>query len=141
VKSELTDAGIDPFTTEVVRGALVSITDEMKTNLKMTAYNAIIYEAEDFTVGLFDSNGDTMSIGLGLPMFIRGLSDAVKAKLRHWGPDGMDPGDVLLTNMPDVMGSHLNHMILTVPIFRENERVPFPPPWLTGRTSAGSSGA
>jgi N-methylhydantoinase B len=125
VKNELTDAVIDPFTTEVVRGALVSITDEMKTNLKMTAYNAIIYEAEDFTVGLFDSNGDTISIGLGLPMFIRGLSDAVKAKLRHWGPDGIDPGDVLLTNMPDVMGSHLNHMILTVPIFWENELVAF----------------
>src|SRR5947209_4316815 len=88
----------DAFTVEVIRSALVSITDEMKTNLMRTAYNAIIYEAEDFTVGLFDKEGNTISIGLGLPMFIRGLSDAIKAKLNHWGPDAIEPGDILLTN-------------------------------------------
>ena len=46
-----------------------------------TAYNMIIYEALDFTVGLFDAQGNTVSIGLGLPMFIRGMSDTVKTKL------------------------------------------------------------
>jgi N-methylhydantoinase B len=75
---------IDPITAEIVRNALVAITDEMKTNLMRTAYNMIIYEALDFTVGLFDADGNTVSIGLGLPMFIRGLSDAIKAKLAHW---------------------------------------------------------
>ena len=55
----------------------------MKTNLMRTVYNMITYEALDFTVGLFDADGNTISIGLGLPMFIRGLSDAVKAKLAH----------------------------------------------------------
>jgi N-methylhydantoinase B len=75
--------GIDPITAEIVRSALVAITDEMKTNLMRTAYNMIIYEALDFTVGLFDADGNTVSIGLGLPMFIRGLSDAIKAKLAH----------------------------------------------------------
>src|ERR1043166_3712413 len=75
------EASVDAFTTEVIRSSVVAITDEMKTNLMRTAYNMIIYEAEDFTVGLFDADGNTISIGLGLPMFIRGLSDAVKAKL------------------------------------------------------------
>src|SRR4051794_14468810 len=70
---------VDPITAEIVRSALVAITDEMKTNLMRTAYNMIIYEALDFTVGLFDADGNTVSIGLGLPMFIRGLSDAIKA--------------------------------------------------------------
>src|SRR5207237_740021 len=65
---------VDPITAEIVRSALVAITDEMKTNLMRTAYNMIIYEALDFTVGLFDADGNTVSIGLGLPMFIRGLS-------------------------------------------------------------------
>ena len=75
----------DPITAEIVRNALVAITDEMKTNLMRTAYNMIIYEALDFTVGLFDADGNTISIGLGLPMFIRGLTDTVKAKLAHFG--------------------------------------------------------
>src|SRR5436189_1377894 len=85
---------VDPITAEIVRSALVAITDEMKTNLMRTAYNMIIYEALDFTVGLFDAEGDTISIGLGLPMFIRGLSDAIKAKLARYGKVGIQPGDI-----------------------------------------------
>src|SRR5437868_3722333 len=116
---------VDPITTEIVRSGLVAITDEMKTNLMRTAYNMIIYEGLDFTVGLFDADGNTVSIGLGLPMFIRGLSDAVKAKIGFWGKENIEPGDVLLTNDPQVMGSHLNHMIFTLPIFHEGELVAF----------------
>src|SRR3954464_567156 len=116
---------VDPITAEIVRSALVAITDEMKTNLMRTAYNMIIYEALDFTVGLFDADGDTISIGLGLPMFIRGLSDAIKAKLAHYGKDGIQPGDILLTNDSYIMGSHLNHMIFTLPIFWDGELVAF----------------
>lgn len=118
-------AALDPITAEIIRGALVSITDEMKTNLMRTAYNLIIYEAQDFTVGLFDATGETISIGLGLPMFVGGLSDAVKAKLAFYGPDGIEPGDVILTNDPDIMGSHLNHMIFTTPIFVDGVLVAF----------------
>ena len=64
---------------------LIAVTEEMKSILMRTAYNMIIYEALDFTVGVFDAEGDTLSIGLGLPMFIRGISETVKAKLRHLG--------------------------------------------------------
>ena len=116
---------IDPITAEIVRSALVAITDEMKTNLMRTAYNMIIYESLDFTVGLFDADGNTISIGLGLPMFIRGLSDAIKAKLAHYGKEGIHPGDILLTNDSYIMGSHLNHMIFTLPIFWEGELAGF----------------
>ena len=118
-------AAVDGFTAEVIRSTVVAITDEMKTNLMRTAYNMIIYEAEDFTVGLFDADGNSISIGLGLPMFIRGLSDAIKAKLSHWGKENIEPGDILLTNDPQVMGSHLNHMIFTLPIFHDGELIAF----------------
>jgi N-methylhydantoinase B len=120
-----TNRSVDAFTAEVIRSTVVAITDEMKTNLMRTAYNMIIYEAEDFTVGLFDADGNSISIGLGLPMFIRGLSDAIKAKLAHWGKENIHPGDILLTNDPQVMGSHLNHMIFTLPIFHDGELVAF----------------
>ncbi|MDX6740629.1 hydantoinase B/oxoprolinase family protein [Actinocorallia sp. A-T 12471] len=120
----LTDP-LDPVTAEILRANLVAITDEMKSNLRRTAYNQIIYEAQDFTVGLFDRDGDTVSVGLGLPMFVGGLSRAVKAKIAHYGHDGIEPGDILLTNDPDIMGSHLNHMIFTLPVFADGEIVAF----------------
>ncbi len=123
--SERVEESVDAFTAEVIRSAVVAITGEMKTNLMRTAYHTIIYEAEDFTVGLFDAEGNTISIGLGLPMFIRGLSDAIKAKIAHWGKENIAPGDILLTNDSYIMGSHLNHMIYTLPIFNDGELVAF----------------
>jgi|SRR3984885_7580723 len=115
----------DPIIVEIVRNGLIAATEEMKTNLMRTAYNMIIYEALDFTVGLFDAQGNTLSIGLGLPMFIRGMSDTIKAKLRHFGREGLEPGDILLTNDAYVTGSHLNHMTFSVPVFHDNELVGF----------------
>ena len=123
--SERSEESVDAFTAEVIRSAVIAITGEMKTNLMRTAYHTIIYEAEDFTVGLFDADGNTISIGLGLPMFIRGLSDAIKAKIAHWGKENIEPGDILLTNDSYIMGSHLNHMIYTLPIFNDGELVAF----------------
>src|SRR5436309_2976198 len=114
---------LDPVATEIVRNGLIAATEEMKTNLMRTAYNMIIYEALDFTVGLFDAQGHTISIGLGLPMFIRGMSDTVKTKLAHYGLGNLDPGDILLTNDAYITGSHLNHMTFTVPIFHDGEVV------------------
>src|SRR6266436_8007783 len=88
---------IDPVITEIVRNGVIAVTEEMKTNLMRTAYNIIIYEALDFTTGLFTPEGDTISIGIGLPMFIRGMSETVKAKIRHFGKN-IHPGDILVTN-------------------------------------------
>src|SRR6266581_2429193 len=98
----------DPVVTEIVRNGVIAVTEEMKTNLMRTAYNIIIYEALDFTTGLFTPEGDTISIGIGLPMFIRGMSETVKAKIRHFGRDSIKPGDIYVTNDSYLTGSHLN---------------------------------
>jgi N-methylhydantoinase B len=109
----------DPVVTEIVRNAVISITGEMKTNLMRTAYNTIIYEALDFTTGLFTAKGETVSIGLGLPMFIRGMAETVKKKIAHFGLEKMAPGDILITNDAYTTGSHLNHVTLTLPVFHD----------------------
>jgi N-methylhydantoinase B len=116
---------IDPITVEIIRNGLLAVTEEMKTNLMRTAYNLIIYEALDFTVGLFTREGETVSIGLGLPMFIRGMAETVKAKIKHYGLEGIKPGDILVTNDAYITGSHLNHFTFTQPIFHGGEIIAF----------------
>jgi N-methylhydantoinase B len=108
----------DPVITEIVRNGVIAVTEEMKTNLMRTAYNMIIYEALDFTTGLFTAAGETVSIGIGLPMFIRGMADTIKAELKHFGND-INPGDILVTNDAYTTGSHLYHVTLTLPIFHK----------------------
>ncbi|MFL5031503.1 MAG: hydantoinase B/oxoprolinase family protein, partial [Xanthobacteraceae bacterium] len=115
----------DPVVTEIVRNGIIAVTEEMKTNLMRTAYNIIIYEALDFTTGLFTPEGETVSIGIVLPMFIRGMAETVKAKIRHFGHDNIKPGDIYVTNDAYLTGSHLNHVTLTLPIFHRRELVGF----------------
>jgi N-methylhydantoinase B len=116
---------LDPVIAEIVRNGVIAVTEEMKTNLMRTAYNMIIYEALDFTVGLFTPEGETVSIGIGLPMFIRGMAETVKAKIRHFGRDNIKPGDIYVTNDAYTTGSHLNHVTLTLPIFHRGALVGF----------------
>src|SRR5712691_3525470 len=116
---------VDPVVTEIVRNGIIAVTEEMKTNLMRTAYNIIIYEALDFTTGLFTADGETVSIGIGLPMFIRGMAETVKAKIKHFGKDGIHLGDILVTNDSYTTGSHLNHVTLSMPIFHGGVLVGF----------------
>ena len=51
-------------------------------------------------------------------MFIRGMAETVKAKLRHFGKKGIKPGDIYVTNDAYLTGSHLNHVTLTLPIYQ-----------------------
>src|SRR6516162_11562376 len=104
---------VDPVVTEIVRNGVIAVTEEMKTNLMRTAYNIIIYEALDFTTGLFTPDGETVSIGIGLPMFIRGMAETVKAKIRHFGRDTMRPGDIYVSNESYFTCSDLNPIPLT----------------------------
>ncbi len=111
----------DPVLTEIIRNGVMAVTEEMKSNLMRTAYNMIIYEALDFTVGLFTPEGDTVSIGLGLPMFIRGMAETVRAKLKHFGRENIHPGDILVTNDAYTTGSHLNHFTFSMPVFHKGQ--------------------
>src|SRR5262249_239078 len=112
---------VDPVTVEIVRNGVLAVTEEMKTNLMRTAYNMIIYEALDFTTGLFTPAGETVSIGIGLPTFIRGMAETVKAKIRHFGIKHMKPGDIYGTNDSYTTASHPNPFALTLPLLQEGK--------------------
>src|SRR5262249_54279192 len=116
---------VDPVTVEIVRNGVMAVTEEMKANLLRTAYNMSIYEALDFRGGLFTREGERVSMGSGLPMFIRGMAEVVRAKIRHFGTAGMMPGDIYVTNDAYITGSHLNHVTLTLPIFHKDVLVGF----------------
>jgi N-methylhydantoinase B len=124
-KKKTTRRKVDPVVVEIVRNGIIAVTEEMKTNLMRTAYNMIIYEALDFTTGLFTPEGETVSIGIGLPMFIRGMAETVKAKIKHFGYKNINPGDIYVTNDSYITGSHLNHFTFTLPIFHKGKLAGF----------------
>ncbi len=49
------------------------------------------------------------------------MAETVKAKLTHFGKDGIEPGDILVTNDAYTTGSHLYHFTFSLPIFHKGK--------------------
>jgi N-methylhydantoinase B len=118
---------VDPITLEVVRNNLIANAEEIATVLVRTAYNIMIFEVQDFCVGILDENGDLMAQNKGgLPIFLSDMSVAVKDGIEKYGIDGFNPGDVIIMNYPYVCGQHLNNVVIYTPTFYDGKVVGFP---------------
>src|SRR5580692_8254102 len=116
----------DPIMLEVIRSLLIAIMDEAEINLSRTAFSPIVYEVKDYCIGLLDKTGRTIAQSRGsVPTFMADLGDPVADGLEIYGPDGIDPGDVLIMNYSDVCGQHLNNIVIYVPVHHDGELIGF----------------
>jgi N-methylhydantoinase B len=117
---------IDPFTVEILKDGLIAIGDEMFIALQRTSKSTIIYEVLDFASGLTDAKGQLITQGNGVTGFLGTLTFAVRYTLEKFGVEGLQPGDVVITNDPYTGGgTHLSDVSLVVPIFYDGELVAF----------------
>jgi N-methylhydantoinase B len=112
---------VDPVTLEVVRHAFVAAADEMKLNLMRTAYNPIIYEVLDFSVGVFDARCRTIAQADGLPIFLGNLGIAVQCVVDDIGVENLRRGDLYLFNDPYAQGNHVNDLTTIVPVYDDED--------------------
>lgn len=110
---------VDPITLQVINHALVATAEEMKINLMRASYNPIIYEVLDFSVGLFDPDGEMVAQAAGLTIFLGNLSAAVKTVISdvRERDEEFVPGDVYLINDTYVTGTHLSDVTAVAPVF------------------------
>ena len=64
---------IDVFTAEIVRNALTSASLEMNKTLRRTAYNPLLYDVQDFGLGIVSADGLLWGEAPGQSMFIGAL--------------------------------------------------------------------
>jgi N-methylhydantoinase B len=94
--------------------------------LQRTSKSPIIYEVLDFGSGLTDADGQLITQGNGVTVFIGTLTHAVRYTLEKFGPDGLEPGDVVMTNDPYTGGgTHLSDVTLVVPVFDGESLIAF----------------
>lgn len=115
---------IDPITLEVVTQGLISVVCEMRATVFRTARSVAIYEARDFSCGLFDAGGQVVAQSEDIGSHVVPLPWSVEASLERLGPD-LAPGDVVVTNDSYLGGTHLNDVMLIYPIFDGDIRVFF----------------
>jgi N-methylhydantoinase B len=115
----------DPFTQEVIKNSLVATGDEMFVALQRTSMSTIIYEVLDYATGLTDAQGQLITQGNGVTLFLGTLSHAVQYAREKFA-DKLEPGDIVITNDPYTGGgTHLSDISLVMPIFHEREIVAF----------------
>ncbi|MCZ8132849.1 MAG: hydantoinase B/oxoprolinase family protein [Steroidobacteraceae bacterium] len=111
-------AEADPVTTQVVRHSLSSAANQMKRVLVRAAYSPIIYEAQDFAVALYDRQARMLAQAPTLPAFMGTMSFCVEAAVAGVGGEAkLEPGDVILYNMPYGTGSHAQDAALVMPVY------------------------
>ncbi len=115
----------DPITLEIIQNSLQAAADEMFAAMRRTAMSAIIYEVLDMGTGITDKYGEMAGSGAGIPAFVGVLDKTVQKIIERFPqPGDIEPGDVFITNDPYNGGvTHLNDMVLTMPVFIEDEIV------------------
>ena len=118
-------SAIDPITLEVVTEGLISVVREMRATVFRTARSVAIWEARDFSCGLFDARGQVVAQSEDIGSHVVPLPWSVEASLERVGDD-LAPGDVIVMNDPYLGGTHLNDVTLIYPVFHEGAVVFFP---------------
>ena len=117
-------ADADPVSTEIVRHSLNSAANQMKRLLVRASFSPIIYEVLDFAVAIYDRDLCLLAQAPSLPAFMGTMSFCVEGAVRgQGGEDALEPGDVLLYNVPYGAGSHAQDAALVMPVFYDGELI------------------
>ena len=115
---------VDPIAVEVIRGGLAAAAREMNRTIVRTAHNPLLYEVQDFGVGIVGSDGRLWAEAPGIAGFISALSDTVRSGLERHGDDFRE-GDVLIVNDPFLTGTHISDTSVYAPVFFDDALVAF----------------
>jgi N-methylhydantoinase B len=114
----------DPVTTEVIRHGLNSAAEQMKRALIRTAFSPIIYEVLDFAVAIYDRQVRLLAQAPSLPIFMGTLNFCVQAAVAAvGGEEELEPGDIILYNVPYGTGSHPQDAAVVMPVFVAGELI------------------
>ena len=108
---------IDPIRFEVLRNALVSITEEMATALRRSAYSTNVKTRNDFSCAFFDAELRATAQAFTQPVHLGSLVELVPRAVRAYGLENLQPGDMLVTNDPYGGGVHLNDVTVIAPVW------------------------
>lgn len=116
---------IDPITLEVLTQGLISVVREMRATVMRTAKSVAIYEAKDFSCGLFAPDSQVVAQSEDIGSHVVPMPWTVQSAMAKLG-DTLAPGDVILVNDPYVGGTHLNDVTIISPVFLDDRLIFFP---------------
>lgn len=114
---------IDPIRFEVVRSGMVQVAEEMAATLRRSAYSTNVKTRQDFSCAFFDRNLRPVAQAFSQPVHLGSFVRLIPQAVKTYGPDNLEPGDMLVVNDPYSGGSHLNDTTVLGPVHRNGQLV------------------
>jgi N-methylhydantoinase B len=110
---------------ELIRESMVAVVNEMRANVIHASFSSIIYEGHDFSCALLTAQGKLLAQSLDdNPIHIFAVPHSAAEIIRRYGDD-IASGDAFLHNDPYTGGTHLNDILLLLPVFAEGKLIAF----------------
>ena len=116
---------MDPVTFEVLRNALINVTEEMALTIRRAAYSTNIKTRADFSCAFFDNDLRCIAQSFAQPAHLVSMATIGPAAIREFGPNLIEDGDALLVNDPHRGASHLNDIACISPAYFQGRRLGF----------------
>lgn len=110
-------AAYDPIRLELFNNHFSHIALQMGVTLQRTAISVNVKERLDFSCALLDAAGHLVVNAPHIPVHLGAMGASVRGLLHNI--DDIRPGDVYLSNDPDLGGSHLPDLTVMTPVFDE----------------------
>lgn len=105
----------DPIRLELFNNHFTHIATQMGLTLQRTSLSVNVKERLDFSCAILDRNGELVVNAPHIPVHLGAMGATVKGLLEH--VTDIQPGDVYLSNNPDMGGSHLPDLTVITPVF------------------------
>lgn len=107
---------IDPVMLSIFGHRFMDIAEQMGNQLSKTSVSTNVKERLDFSCALFDPEGNLVANAPHVPVHLGSMSTCVSAQAKLW-KDKLKAGNVIVTNHPDIGGTHLPDITVISPAF------------------------
>jgi len=116
-------ARVDPVTAEILRGAMETVAFEMATHVSLTATTPILNQSNERNATILDGEGRLAALSVGIPQFMLSSTLPVRFALDFFAEEGLNDGDVIVSNDPYHGGGHLPDTNVFAPVVVDGELV------------------
>ncbi|CDR40053.1 CYFA0S04e02608g1_1 [Cyberlindnera fabianii] len=110
----------DPILLSIFSHRFMDIAEQMGNQLRKTSVSTNVKERLDFSCALFDPDGQLVANAPHVPVHLGSMSTAIKAQAKLW-EGKLKPGDVIVSNHPEVGGTHLPDITVITPAFKDGK--------------------
>ncbi len=109
---------IDPVTFAVVRNRLISIANGMIETAAHCGVSIFLSTIMDCSFAILDADASIIAQSeKGILLFLSSSSPATQSCVDFIGKENIEPGDVIISTVPEFTGNHTSDAVLFTPIF------------------------